>query len=172
MIRFCLKIWNRRLILSLNTLNTIEAKFNNLNTRVEHCLDKFEDLKEDGEEFVEKYLEFSTKYVEKLEDSKYPSCNFNDCATMVSDAKVYETLFDEMVIKIDEVNSLFFDYLSTASSATSSCDEASTTHCFECEYLNFIHDEIGLRVNVTLVEPKTLPRSEGKAVRVIDKREL
>jgi phenylacetate-CoA ligase len=37
---------------------------------------------------------------------------------------------------------------------------------------NFIHNEIGLRVDVTLVEPKTLPRSEGKAVRVIDKREL
>jgi phenylacetate-CoA ligase len=37
---------------------------------------------------------------------------------------------------------------------------------------NRVHGEIGLRVNVTLVEPKTLPRSEGKAVRVIDKREL
>ena len=37
---------------------------------------------------------------------------------------------------------------------------------------NYIHSEIGLRVKVTLVEPKTLPRSEGKAVRVIDKREL
>jgi len=37
---------------------------------------------------------------------------------------------------------------------------------------NFIHNEIGLRVTVTLVEPKTLPRSEGKAVRVIDKRGL
>ncbi len=35
-----------------------------------------------------------------------------------------------------------------------------------------IHDEIGLRVNVTLVEPQSLPRSEGKAVRVIDKRGL
>ena len=35
---------------------------------------------------------------------------------------------------------------------------------------NFIHNEIGLRVTVTLVEPRTLPRSEGKAVRVIDKR--
>lgn len=33
-----------------------------------------------------------------------------------------------------------------------------------------IHSEIGLRVNVTLVEPQSLPRSEGKAVRVIDKR--
>jgi phenylacetate-CoA ligase len=37
---------------------------------------------------------------------------------------------------------------------------------------NRVHGEIGLRVNVTLVEPKTLPRSEGKAVRVIDEREL
>jgi phenylacetate-CoA ligase len=37
---------------------------------------------------------------------------------------------------------------------------------------NYIHDEIGLRVKVTLIEPKTLPRSEGKAVRVIDKRKL
>jgi len=35
-----------------------------------------------------------------------------------------------------------------------------------------IHDEIGLRVNVTLVEPRSLPRSEGKAVRVIDNRGL
>lgn len=35
-----------------------------------------------------------------------------------------------------------------------------------------IHSEIGLRVTVTLVEPQSLPRSEGKAVRVIDKREL
>ncbi|WP_323736839.1 phenylacetate--CoA ligase [Methanosphaera sp. ISO3-F5] len=34
-----------------------------------------------------------------------------------------------------------------------------------------IHDEIGLRVNVTLVEPKTIDRVEsGKAVRVIDNR--
>ena len=37
---------------------------------------------------------------------------------------------------------------------------------------NKIHNEIGLRVNVSLVEPKSLPRSEGKAVRVIDKREI
>ncbi len=37
---------------------------------------------------------------------------------------------------------------------------------------NQIHDEIGIRVDVTLVEPKTLPRSKGKAVRVIDKRKF
>jgi phenylacetate-CoA ligase len=35
-----------------------------------------------------------------------------------------------------------------------------------------IENAIGLRVKVTLVEPKTIPRSEGKAKRVIDKRQL
>ncbi|MCX8033889.1 MAG: phenylacetate--CoA ligase [Thermodesulfovibrio sp.] len=35
-----------------------------------------------------------------------------------------------------------------------------------------IEDIIGIRVKVTLVEPKTLPRSEGKAKRIIDKRSL
>ncbi len=37
---------------------------------------------------------------------------------------------------------------------------------------NHIEKSIGLRVKVTLVEPRTLPRSEGKAKRVFDKREL
>ncbi|KAF5073622.1 Phenylacetate-coenzyme A ligase [anaerobic digester metagenome] len=37
---------------------------------------------------------------------------------------------------------------------------------------NIVHSEIGLRVTVNLVEPRTLPRSEGKAVRVIDKRKF
>ena len=35
-----------------------------------------------------------------------------------------------------------------------------------------IEQAVGVRVKVTLVEPKTLPRSEGKAKRVLDKRDL
>jgi len=35
-----------------------------------------------------------------------------------------------------------------------------------------IEETIGLRVKVTLIEPKSLPRSEGKAKRIIDKRTL
>ena len=35
-----------------------------------------------------------------------------------------------------------------------------------------IENETGIRVKVTLVEPKSLPRFEGKAKRVIDKRNL
>lgn len=37
---------------------------------------------------------------------------------------------------------------------------------------DYIQNEIGLRVKVNLVEPKTLPRSEGKAVRVFDERKF
>ena len=36
----------------------------------------------------------------------------------------------------------------------------------------YIENETGIRVKVTLVEPKTLPRFEGKAKRVIDERDL
>ena len=35
-----------------------------------------------------------------------------------------------------------------------------------------IEETVGIRVKVTLVEPKSLPRSEGKAKRIIDKRNL
>ena len=35
-----------------------------------------------------------------------------------------------------------------------------------------IEETVGVRVKVTLVEPKSIPRSEGKAKRVIDKRNL
>jgi phenylacetate-CoA ligase len=37
---------------------------------------------------------------------------------------------------------------------------------------NQIESTIGLSVNVKLVEPKTIERSEGKAKRVIDKRKM
>ena len=37
---------------------------------------------------------------------------------------------------------------------------------------DYIQNEIGLRVIVNLVEPKTLPRTEGKAVRVFDERKF
>jgi phenylacetate-CoA ligase len=35
-----------------------------------------------------------------------------------------------------------------------------------------IESALGINVRVKLVEPKSIPRSEGKAVRVIDRRNL
>ena len=40
----------------------------------------------------------------------------------------------------------------------------------EAMIVKSIKSETGLRVNVTLCEPESLPRSEGKSVRVIDER--
>jgi phenylacetate-CoA ligase len=49
-------------------------------------------------------------------------------------------------------------------------DEMKEMEEIERKIANHISKEIGLRVNVSLVESETLPRSEGKAIRVIDKR--
>ncbi len=51
-------------------------------------------------------------------------------------------------------------------------DEVKHLEEFRKKVENKIEDAIGLRVKVTLMEPRTLPRSEGKAKRVIDKRQL
>jgi phenylacetate-CoA ligase len=66
---------------------------------------------------------------------------------------------DEMEVKVEASPELFSDEVK---------ELVGTKKRIE----NYIHDEVGLRVNVTLVEPKTIPRSEGKAVRVFDKRKF
>ena len=66
---------------------------------------------------------------------------------------------DELEVQVENSPALFSDEVKHVEEVKKSIEKQ-------------IHDEIGLRVNVTLVEPQTLPRSEGKAVRVFDKREL
>jgi phenylacetate-CoA ligase len=68
-------------------------------------------------------------------------------------------LMDEIEIKVEASESLFFD-------------EVKEMINIKKRIENFVENEIGLRAKITLVEPKSLPRSEGKAVRVIDMRNL
>ncbi|MGB9978504.1 phenylacetate--CoA ligase family protein [Methanobacterium sp.] len=68
-------------------------------------------------------------------------------------------LMDEVEVQVEASEGLFSDEIKELVGIREKIED-------------YIHSEIGLRVKVTLVEPKTLPRSEGKAVRVIDKREL
>jgi phenylacetate-CoA ligase len=49
-------------------------------------------------------------------------------------------------------------------------DEVKSMIELEKRIENNIQKEIGLKAIITLVEPDTLPRSEGKAVRILDKR--
>ncbi len=51
-------------------------------------------------------------------------------------------------------------------------DEIKELECLNKQIVHTIQQAIGLAVKVTLVEPKTLERSMGKAVRVLDKRKL
>ncbi|ADZ08920.1 Phenylacetate--CoA ligase [Methanobacterium lacus] len=68
-------------------------------------------------------------------------------------------LMDEMEVRVEASEDLFSDEIKELVGIREKIEQ-------------YIHNEIGLRVKVTLVEPKTIPRSEGKAVRVIDKRTL
>lgn len=64
---------------------------------------------------------------------------------------------DELEVKVEASPELF-------------SDEMKELDALEYKIANKIHKAIGVRVSVTLVEPESLPRSEGKAVRVIDER--
>jgi len=66
---------------------------------------------------------------------------------------------DELEIQVEASPKLFSDEVKHIEEAKKMIEE-------------HLQKEIGLRVNVTLVEPESLPRSEGKAIRVIDKRKF
>ena len=66
---------------------------------------------------------------------------------------------DEIEVKVETSPDLFFDGVKEMVN-------------IQRKIGDYIKNELGISVKVTLVEPKTIPRSEGKAVRVIDKRNL
>lgn len=64
---------------------------------------------------------------------------------------------DEIEIKVETSQEVF-------------SDEMKKIEEFENKIARKIQSTIGISVDVTLVEPESLPRSEGKAIRVIDER--
>lgn len=66
---------------------------------------------------------------------------------------------DELEVQVEASSALFSDEVKHVEEVKRNIEDT-------------IHREIGIRVNVSLVEPQSLPRSEGKAVRVIDNRGL
>ncbi len=69
-----------------------------------------------------------------------------------------ETL-DEIEVKVEASKDIFFDGV-------------KEMMAIQTKIAKSIENETGIRMKITLVEPKTLPRFEGKAKRVIDKRNL
>ena len=68
-------------------------------------------------------------------------------------------ILDEVEVKVEASKELF-------------SDEMKEMEKVEKQIKAAIRSETGIRVDVTIVEPESLPRSEGKAVRVIDERNL
>ena len=66
---------------------------------------------------------------------------------------------DEIEVKVEASQDIFFDGVKEMMNIQKAIGQS-------------IANETGINVKVTLVEPKTLPRFEGKAKRVIDKRNL
>ena len=68
-------------------------------------------------------------------------------------------ILDEVEVKVEASKELFFD-------------EMKEMEKVEKQIQASIRSETGIRVDVTICEPESLPRSEGKAVRVIDERDF
>ena len=68
-------------------------------------------------------------------------------------------ILDEVEVKVEATKELF-------------SDEMKEMEKVEKQIQASIRSETGIRVDVSIVEPESLPRSEGKAVRVIDERNL
>ena len=68
-------------------------------------------------------------------------------------------VLDEIEVKVEASKDLFFDGVKEMVNVKDRIAKS-------------IENETGIRVKVTLVEPKSLPRFEGKAKRVIDERNL
>ena len=51
-------------------------------------------------------------------------------------------------------------------------DEVKAMEGLQAKLAHALDNTLGIHVDVRLVEPRTIPRSEGKAKRVIDKRKM
>jgi phenylacetate-CoA ligase len=82
--------------------------------------------------------------------------------------------FDEVephyVIIVDKIGQLDTLEVHVELSVKGFSDAVRNIERLEKRLTQAIHDTLGLAVKVRLVEPKSIPRSEGKAKRVIDKR--
>jgi phenylacetate-CoA ligase len=75
-------------------------------------------------------------------------------------------------IVVDRVNNTdTFDILVEVDDSMFS-DTVKTYEDIQKTIANELKSVLGIRAKIRLVEPKSIPRSEGKAVRVIDKRKL
>jgi len=76
------------------------------------------------------------------------------------------------MLYVDKVNNLDTLELKVEMDETKLTDTIRDLQNLSRKIEHALNSAIGLHVKVTLVEPKTITRSEGKAIRVVDKRKL
>jgi phenylacetate-CoA ligase len=85
--------------------------------------------------------------------------------------EISETTPHYMLI-VDRVNNLDILEVQVEVEESFFSDEIKQLENLTKKITAVLHSALGLAVKVTLVEPKTIQRSEGKAKRVIDNRKL
>jgi phenylacetate-CoA ligase len=84
----------------------------------------------------------------------------------------YGELEPHYMIHVDRVNNIDKLEVQIEMSKTFFSDSIREIENIERRLTADIHSVLGISAKITLVEPRTLPRSEGKAKRVIDKRKF
>ncbi len=84
----------------------------------------------------------------------------------------YGELEPHYMIHVDRVNNIDKMEVQIEMSKAFFSDSIREIENIERRLTADIHSALGISVKITLVEPRTLPRSEGKAKRVIDKRKF
>ncbi len=105
----------------------------------------------------------------------------SDDLLIISGVNVYPSQMESLLLNIKEVEPQYqlivrkkgyLDYLIVEVEAKKEIYAAGKKRCFELEgkIENHIREMIGIRVETHVVDPKTIARSEGKALRIIDER--
>lgn len=107
----------------------------------------------------------------------------SDDMLIIRGVNVFPSQIEEVLVQIEEVSPHYqliverehnLDVLTVMAEVSENVfsDEIKGLEGLEKKILNEIESVLGISVKVKLVEPRTVQRSEGKAVRIIDKRQI
>jgi hypothetical protein len=122
---------------SIQTLyDPLLTEFSSLETSASECTTSFAALKQKYDILYPAFTEFSTKYNSVLEAESYVDCYSTDCEQTYASAHTRFTQYQALQTDANSVLTKFYDVLAVASTKSSTCSD-----CFECSYLEFIHND-------------------------------
>ena len=130
-----------------------------------------------------KYTREDILRIIKEEEVEFIRMQFTDIFGMMKNVAITASQIEKALLKVSDVSPNYMIHVTrpdildevevkVEASKELFSDEMKEMEKVEKQIQASIRSETGLRVDVTLCEPESLPRSEGKAVRVIDERNL